>query len=404
MPSQHKNNRNIAGLTSLFVLLQFLVIGLILSTINVNAQNGLPLDLRDNLKLIKAIDFTNGVIHQTTFTDRNEPFVISRNRRTKEWTLQKGDVSHLFSPCGNGNYTGGTLDREGNQFATGCDDFSVELWDTATGNIASRFNVSRVAKATDYLIPHISPDGKHVVVEVGERAELWDIPSNKKIANLTSELTNCYCNRSIYSVEFSADSKVVAIAYGGMVFLWNTQNGQLLNRLIDKKPDFAGYDEKDQITVVGTVRNMLFTKSGKMIIIGSGIGITSVWDVETGELLRKFKKHKLEVTALALSPDQKILATGSRNQDVKLWDFVTGKQLMSLNTRKEVSSLAFDPDGKKLLSMTATYAFIWDTTTGRRIEEMPTSGPLTTKFSRNWRYFIKQDEKIKSLKLYQYIG
>ena len=305
----------------MYLPLQFLVIGLILLNINVNAQNGRPLDLRDNLKLIKAIDFTNDESYQTTFTERNETFIISRNRRTKEWTFQKGDVSHLFSPCGNNKYTGGTLNREGNQFAIGCDNFSVELWNTATGNISSRFNVTKVAKSTDYLIPYISPDGKKIVVEVGERAELWDIPNNKKIADLTSELTVCFCNRSIYSVEFSADGKVVAIAYGGMVFLWNAESGSLLHRLIDKAPDFGGYDETDQISGVGTVRNMLFSKNSKMLVTGSGVGITSVWDVETGELLRKFKKHKLAVTALALSPDEKILATGSRNQDVKLWDF-----------------------------------------------------------------------------------
>lgn len=388
----------------MYLSLRFLAIGLILLNINVNPQNIRPLDLRDNLKLIKAIDFINDESYQTKFTERNELFIISRNRRTKEWTLRKGDVSHVFSPCGNDKYTGGILNREGNRFSIGCDDFSVEVWNTATGNILTRFNVRKVEKSQDYLIPYISPDGEKIVAEIGERAELWNIESSKKIADLTSELTNCYCNRSIYSVEFSPNGKVVAIAYGGMVFLWNTENGKLLHRLIDKKPDFLGYDETDQVTDVGSVRHMLFSKDSKTIVTGSSIGVGKAWNVETGELSRRFKGHKLAVTSMALSPDGKILATGSRNQDVKLWDFETGNQLLTLRNRKEVRFLSFSPDGKKLVSMTSTHVFIWDTASAQLLEEMPTSGEMTTTFSPNWKFVIIPDKKTKTVGIYEYLG
>ena len=388
----------------MYLPLRFLLVGLILLNINVNGQNILHTDLLDYLKLVKAIDLSNEELYQAKLTERNELFVVLRNRVTKEWAFYKGAARHVFSPCSNNKYTGGTLNREGNRLSISCEDFSVEIWNLETGNILKRLNVRKAGKSQDYLIPYVSPDGKKLVAEIGERAELWEIESSRKIADFTSERTNCYCNRSIYSVEFSPDSKIVAVAFGGMVFLWNAENGELLNRLIDKKPDFWGYEESDQITGVGSVRSLLFSKDSKTIITGSSIGIAALWDVETGELLRKFKKHKLAVTAIAVSPDDKVLATGSRNQDVKLWDIATGKLIVSLNNRKEVRRISFRPDGARLMSMTSTHVFIWDTKTGSLLHEMPIPDILYTSLSPNWKYFIMPDKKKRSLMLYEYDG
>ncbi|MBA3351304.1 MAG: hypothetical protein H0U23_02550 [Blastocatellia bacterium] len=209
-------------------------------TANVGAQLGPPTDLSSKLKLIESIDLAKTRVYQARFTERNELF-LSFLRGQSAWSFRKGSVQKSFSPCNGEKYRGGTLNREGNRLSISCEDFSVEVWNLETGNILKRFNVRKAGKSHDYLIPYVSPDGKKLVAEIGERAELWEIESSRKIADFTSERTNCYCNRSIYSVEFSPDSKVVAVAFGGMVFLWNAENGELLNRLIDKKPDFWGY-------------------------------------------------------------------------------------------------------------------------------------------------------------------
>ncbi|MBL8122476.1 MAG: hypothetical protein JNJ39_00080 [Blastocatellia bacterium] len=217
------------------------------------------------------------------------------------------------------------------------------------------------------------------------------------IAELSSASSDCHCNRTIYSIEFSPDGGVVAVAFGSMVFLWNTSTGDLISQLIDKSLDH-GFDMTDP----GTVRNIVFTSDSKTIITGSGIGTAKSWDVKTGNLLQTFKKHRLAITALALSPDDRVLATGSRNQDLKLWDMATGKQLFSLNNRKEVRRISFRPDGARLMSMTSTHVFVWDTSTGLLLEEMPIPEILHTSLSPNWKYFLMPDKKKRTLVLYEY--
>lgn len=378
--------------------LKHLVVCTAVSILLASVAAGQVTDLRTRLSRISSLDLSSEKLVLAKFTDQNELFALGVNHRTKAWTLYKGAKTPTFLPCGGEIYSGGLLDRSGDRFAVGCEDFTVEVWDLNSGRISVRFPTNRKKTSKGYIVPYLSPDGTRAVVEVGEHALLWDTSRNKMIAELSSASSDCYCNRTIYTTEFSPDGRVVAVAFGGMVFLWNTETGDLISRLID-----SNYRDGENFADGGTVRNILFTSDSKTVITGSGVGTAKSWDVRTGKLLQTFKKHKLAVTALALSADDRVLATGSRNQDVKLWDMATGKQLFSLKNRKEVRRISFRPDGARLMSMTSSHVFIWDTKTGSLLEEMPTPDIRLTSLSPNWKYFILPDEK-RALILYEYQG
>jgi WD40 repeat protein len=61
--------------------------------------------------------------------------------------------------------------------------------------------------------------------------------------------------------------------------------------------------------------------------------------------------HKEAVHCIALSPDGKLLASGSADKSIRLWEVATGKQLHLLDGHtNDVNDLAFSADGKKLVS------------------------------------------------------
>jgi WD40 repeat protein len=54
---------------------------------------------------------------------------------------------------------------------------------------------------------------------------------------------------------------------------------------------------------------------------------------------------------VALSPDGTRALTGSQDNTVKLWDALTGKEILTLTGHnEEVTSVSFSPDGQDVLS------------------------------------------------------
>ena len=78
--------------------------------------------------------------------------------------------------------------------------------------------------------------------------------------------------------------------------------------------------------------------------------------------------HEGEVTVVAVSPDGKLLASGSADNTVRLWDLATAKELFVLKGHTAaITALAFTPDGKFLVTTAGDDKTlkVWDCATGK---------------------------------------
>jgi len=82
--------------------------------------------------------------------------------------------------------------------------------------------------------------------------------------------------------------------------------------------------------------------------------------------LRCFTGHTDDVNSVAFSPDGKRVLSGSWNWTVRLWDVETGEELRCF-TSYNIGCAAFSPDGKRVLSGECSRVQLWDVATGKQL-------------------------------------
>ncbi|KAJ5982742.1 hypothetical protein N7451_012842 [Penicillium sp. IBT 35674x] len=112
------------------------------------------------------------------------------------------------------------------------------------------------------------------------------------------------------------------------------------------------------------VRSVAFSPDGRLLASGSMDQTVRLWDTATGALQQTLEGHSDLVTSVAFSPDGRLLASGSDDKTVRLWDTATGALQQTLEGHSDlVTSVAFSPDGRLLASGSMDQR-LWDTATG----------------------------------------
>lgn len=113
------------------------------------------------------------------------------------------------------------------------------------------------------------------------------------------------------------------------------QNVQLIRTLIEKS---------------GPVAALAFSPDGRLLAIGSCDSAVKLFQVATGDRERTLFGYPLGVDCLSISPDGNVLAIGAPDGTIDLWQLENGKFLGKIALKGRVTSIAFSPDGEILAS------------------------------------------------------
>lgn len=166
-------------------------------------------------------------------------------------------------------------------------------------------------------------------------------------------------------------------------------SGNLLNLLVALGVDLTGYDfsqlavwqaylqgitlqrvnfsqsdlQRSVFTeTFGSIMAIAFSADDRLLATGDGNGDVRLWQVEDGEQLQTLTGHGGWVRSLVFSPDGNTLLSGSDDETIRCWDVKTGNCSTILEGHSSgVRAIALSPDGRILVSGSSDQTVkLWD--------------------------------------------
>jgi WD40 repeat protein len=199
-----------------------------------------------------------------------------------------------------------------------------------------------------------SPDGQYLVFAPATGGlELWDETLTRIVAPL--ERRGNEPAPAFLAFGFSGDTKTFRGARAdGQVFSWS---------LPDFKPGAAWKVEAGGKQLSAAA----FSADTARLAVGDEKGHVQLY--QDGKLLRDLPPARTRVEALAWSPDGRLVAAGTKDGRIQLWDAQEGIPSHSfLVGGAEPSTILFHPDGHWLLASGRDAGlFMWDVITGEKL-------------------------------------
>jgi WD40 repeat protein/class 3 adenylate cyclase len=267
---------------------------------------------------------------------------------TKIWRSASGELLHTLS--GHSGWARGLdFSPDGLLLATGGDDGAVKLWEVSTGRELATLQAHVHQESGFYkgvMGLAFSPDGQHLATTGTDgAARVWDVASlldgDLSIGEELLSLEGHNPDEWITDVAYSPDGSVLATSsHDDKIIVWEAATGQPLWVISDNPP-------RDYWRVT-------FSPDGHRLAAGDWMGMATIWDLpdDPGD----FPEKSLQIQASQdwvqgprFSRDGELLAV-PHSDGMGIWDAHTGDLLETFPHPGNVTSLAFSPDERSLLT------------------------------------------------------
>ena len=328
-------------------------------------------DVESGEELERFEGHTGGVGAVAFAPDGRRAVSGSFDKTVRVWALPPGrppgvepplmEVAHFLGHDGS-IHAVVAVSPDGRRLLSGSNDKTLILWDRETAQPIRRLSghtegVSAVA---------IAPDGRRALSGGGDRiVRLWDLEAGETIRELHGH------TEPVFSVAFSPDGRLGYSTSGGFyrgsgwqdgkdtaIRVWDLETGQEVRRL-------EGHQ--------GLVWSVAVSPDGRRVLSGGNDGAAILWDAKTGAEIRRFREHNTRVGCAAFLPDGRRAVSVGNDRTIRLWDVETGQEIRRFHGHThDITWVAVSPDGRRLLSSSygGRELRLWDLETGKPVHRI----------------------------------
>ncbi|MEX2307121.1 MAG: protein kinase [Pirellulales bacterium] len=271
---------------------------------------------------------------------------------TSAWTFEHELEGH------SGSITGLRFTPDGRRLITASGDRTCGQWDVASGEELRQLVLKHPEWVTSL---DISADGTMALTTCDDGvARLWQLADATQLAAVQSP------GKPFNSVGFSPDSTtaVLTSAEDKRVRLWDLSTALAANNTTTSEQ--LGEPFLDFNATGGEVWAAKFAPDGRHVLTIGG-NDAQLWNLESRRPVVRYSPHGA-VASAAVSPDGRLVATGSWDHSAKIWDAATGRAIRKLDGGHAgyINSVEFSQDGRELLTASDDgTARLWDVESGK---------------------------------------
>ncbi len=266
-------------------------------------------------KIHKTLNGHSDLIARTSYSkDSRQLLSGSFDSTGILWNIEDGSTTIVLNH--NGWVWSTAFESNSDLIATCSSDSTVKIIHSSTGKLKSHIKDDQPLVDIKF-----GADGKNIITVSENDAKLWST-SGKMRWRLKDKGYS-----PVTAVFSKKKNSVYLIGLEGVITELNISNGKVKDRF--------GYSSTLSSWDVG------ITSSRDEIITGSNDNSAQLWSLSEQKVIRQYIGHQNSIFSVDISPNDKIIATSSRDCSIILWDKQTGKQLIRL--------LYFEEDPNKWL-------------------------------------------------------
>ena len=208
---------------------------------------------------------------------------------------------------------------DGNFLASGGSDGILCLWNAETGECLRA--ASGHAASIECLT--FSRDGRYLASGSSDgTVKLWNLPSGQQAPRQLQDLG------SVSSLAFSPDNVWLAVGYQTQgVGLWNLETGEWQSLMLERTAQLwsVAFDSAYKPVLYSLEQTELRDWIAIAITSDSHDNTLTLFDIQTGDPLRKFHGHTDFIQTVTCSNDGQWIASSSSDRTLRFWEVNTGQ-------------------------------------------------------------------------------